>query len=808
VLPAADDPGKPGPYRTRKGEYRLDDLHLDGWAGPIEMQAQVVAPVGAPGRRPVALFMHGRHATCYNRDVDPDSDDYYEPAVSWPCTTGWKPVPSYRGFSASQELLASQGWITVSIGANGITAQDAGLDDNGTQGRSQLIRAHLTRWAGWARSDAAWAAAPPGLRSGPRPDLKKLLLVGHSRAGAGVNQAALDTGSAQPWQVRGLMLIAPINGGDPAPGVPTEVLMGACDGDVGDLSGQSYVDESRDLTTDPALRSAVYVKGANHNYFNAEWAPATAEAPAKDDWQDPTSDADGESAGLAKPDPDCSAQSPARLTSSEQQAVGATYTAAAADALVLQRDPAATLLDGSGVRAASAGRAQIRSHALGGHRTSVLRPDAGSRVTVTGPVRAALCETQDSGEPGGCLTEDAYPDAQTINYSPHFRELIMGARPRKALTMDWNAPGGKVHASTDSDARGATVRVDPAATAVSLRILVPAQARGTSFDVGVVDRAGHRATLGTVTLDGLTEDPTSEASHAWAQEVRVPVDRGALVRAGVDSTAVAGLEIAPRSTSGRLWLLDAWSYRPGLDRDAPVTLPRFDLPSEVTVAEGDHDHVLEVPISITGKVRQSARISFMAISAGDRADIPDVTVAPGDRQVVMRMPITGNTIVNLEKRIRIQALAMTGIVGGQTVLQLKIRDDEPPPVVTVTPTATAVEGSALTWTVTLSEPVAERLAAEVTFVSPASGTELTTGDMPADWLADMYSGTGDLPLSKAHVNMFAFIPAGDTTATIELPTAVDDSAEGPESVRLALHSEPYMVTMPADILFDGTVTDT
>jgi hypothetical protein len=799
VLQKVEDPGTPGPYRTQAGEYRLDDLHLSGWDGPVEMQALVVSPIGATGRRPVALFLHGRHATCYNRDADQNAEDSYDKVLAWPCAEGWNPVPSFRGFRQSQELLASQGWITVSIGANGISVQDAERFDNGAEGRSQLVRAHLSHWADWARGDAAWASAPPAVRSGPRPNLGKVLLVGHSRGGSGVNQAALDTvtGPAQPWQVRGLLLIAPASGGDPAPGVPTEVLMGACDGDISDLEGQSYIDESRDLTVDPALRAAVYVKGANHRYFNSEWSPGLAEAPAEDDW--PLVPPGDEGGGTVTPDPDCSAQAPARLSAAEQLAVGATYTAAAAQALVLHRNGPALLMDGSGVRAATAGRAQVLSHALGGNRTSLLRPDAGTALTAGASVRAKLCETMDneSDDPDKCQ------DRAGNGYSPHFRDRVFGARPRKALAVAWDAPGGTVRAST------AAVPLDPAATAVSLRILVPARARGTSFDVGLTDAAGHRLLLGPVTMDGLTGDVTSRRRFAWAQEVRLPINQKAVARAGLELSAVTGLEIAPRSSTGHLILLDAWSYRPGLDNAPPVTLPRFDLPANFTVDEGDQDHTLDVPIALTGRVVKPARITFSVFATSGRVKVPDLVVAPGATQPVLHVPVTGNTVANLLLGLRIQAQGMNEIVGGQSVLSVDIRDDDPPPAVTVTPSTTAIEGSSLTWTVSLSTPVAEELVAEITFVPPVDGTvELQAGDLPAFWLSDHdYHGPSDAPLSKADVNMFVTIPAGATTATIELPIAADDRADGPESVRLALHDEPYMTAMPADVVFEGTVTD-
>jgi hypothetical protein len=58
--------------------------------------------------------------------------------------------------------------------------------------------------------------------------------------------------------------------------------LGYCDGDVSDLEGQVFTDYSRDLGQhDTALHSSVMMMGADHNFFNTEWTPGQAQAPAK-----------------------------------------------------------------------------------------------------------------------------------------------------------------------------------------------------------------------------------------------------------------------------------------------------------------------------------------------------------------------------------------------------------------------------------------------------------------------------------------------------------------------------------------------
>ncbi len=71
--------------------------------------------------------------------------------LEWPCSAGTQPIPSHRGYLKDQKLLASQGYVTVSISANGINGQDGDVEDGGAQARSSLVRQHLAQWAGWGR---------------------------------------------------------------------------------------------------------------------------------------------------------------------------------------------------------------------------------------------------------------------------------------------------------------------------------------------------------------------------------------------------------------------------------------------------------------------------------------------------------------------------------------------------------------------------------------------------------------------------------------------------------------------------------
>ncbi|MFE2757759.1 hypothetical protein ACFXGA_37725, partial [Actinosynnema sp. NPDC059335] len=475
ALPAGDtDPGTPGPFATRTGEYELDPITVPGYPVPLEMRGVVVAPTDAPGRRPLALFLHGRHITCYNGP---------QALLEWPCPANTEPVPSHRGYLQAQRLLASQGYVTVSVSANAVNAHDTLDLESGAGARSALVRAHLAKWADWA--GAGRRSAPDVVRAAPVADLDKVLLVGHSRGGDGVNRAAIDSLSPPPpgsghdgpvrWTIRGDVLIgSTIFGHNPAPDVPSVAILPGCDGDVSDLQGQLTVDATRGVSRGAALHSALYFVGANHNFFNTEWTPGQAEAPANDDFRDTWVDAV------------CSPGTATRLTAEQQQTAGATYIAAAARLFVAGDRRVLPLLDGSGVRAPSADPARVLAHAVGGARSPFVVPDGATSAGGSAQVCAQV-----SADPAAACVEPA-----ATRPSPHFARLsrIVPEPGRFAVALRWTAEG---QAATVRP--GAPVSLT-GARHLALRLIVPPNTAGNRFAVAVTDAAGRRARLGTVAL--------------------------------------------------------------------------------------------------------------------------------------------------------------------------------------------------------------------------------------------------------------------------------------------------------------------
>ncbi|MFI5617913.1 hypothetical protein [Streptomyces sp. NPDC051567] len=774
------DPGVPGKYRTTSGEYTLESLRLPGYAEPVEMRATVVGPTDAPGKRPLALFLHGRNITCYEPGTN-------RVDLRWPCKPGYKEMPSHRGHLHDQKHLASQGYVTVSLSANGVNSQDNYAADFGAQARSSLVRQHLARWAEWGANPAE---APEAVRATDPADLSKVLLVGHSRGGEGVNRAALDSVSPPPpaedgyrgpvnWQIRGTVMIgSTLFGQNPAPDVPSMTILPGCDGDVSDHQGQLYVDGTRGTGQGTALHSSVYMVGANHNFFNREWTPGQAEGPAADDFRDDANN----------PDPLCSVRSTTRLSAEQQQRAGSTYIAAAARLFLGGDDRVRPLLDGSGRRAPSADPARVLTHAVGGNRTAAILPDAPLSVT-----NARICRQVTTDDAQSCIPGSGYSPS-----SPHFAPWEVADEPgRNAVTAHWTQPGtpvrltpGRAFSLAGSDA-------------LALRVIVPPNSRGTRLDVALTDTSGKRVGLGQVTVDGVPGSGSTVAH--WAREVRVPLK--AAVVAGVDLRRTQSLELTPRSDSGTLWLMDAWGWRPGTPAVRPVPLPRVDI-GRLTVKEGDSGvRTYRAPVQVTGKGTGVIKLAVLDPKT-HTSTVRTVTVKAGD-SLETSFTVEGNPRYDADAHHQVAAKAVRGVAVGSASGGLLVENDDPMPTVTVTPVADAVtEGHKLTWKVELSQPADTFIDTRFALVPVSGGTELSTKDVDAEWLSGI-GGSADpeLPLSSGEPSLWAQVPEGRTSVEVSVPTVTDALTEPEESLRMQASTYQEDGTWLEGPLLTGKVTD-
>jgi hypothetical protein len=756
IAQAAADPAMRGPYETRRLRYELAGISLPDYPAPIEVLAEVTTPVGHAGPMPLVLVLHGRHSTCYRGGPDG------EVSGDWPCAAGWRPVPSHTGYRYIADVLASQGYLIVSISANGINGQDGMFEDGGSSARSELVRHHLAQWAGWSTQ----GGDPWGDRFKGRVSLDEVVLVGHSRGGEGVERATIDSVPDDPWQVQGLLLIGPTAfGRQVAPGVHTTVILPFCDGDVSDLQGQQYVDGGRDLARDPALRSSVMAMGTNHNYYNTEWTPGLSKSPAWDDW-------------FSARDPQCGENWSRRLSPAEQQAVGLAYTAALVDLAVADDTRSLPLLDGTRVKPHSIGRASAFVHAIGGNKRLLYAAGRGTRVRTTA-LDAGECRGYYVAGPfdirTGC-TPELY-----FELIPHWSPMAFAetAPAPRALQVEWTRAGGSVR-----------IPVQPASghgDALDFRIAGEPGAAPVDIDVRVRDAAGRWTALGSNPMTLRSYHGLSPLGKVVARQLRAPLR-------GLDARGITGIELIPRTRRGRFWLLDVSTKENTLAPDAPVQLPKISV-GRLVVPEGrGGETTIDLPLTIDGEVTKRARV-WVQLTNFSALDDPTsgfpLVLEPGVTRATIPFTYRADDVYDpFAQTTQVTLLAQRNAVTGSFAGTVRVEEDDPAPSLAVdTAHVTVAEGAALSWTFRLSEPMASWAFWSVQIL-PAGGRfpELDTDDVEPAFLEQygIAPPVPAVPLSDLGLWLGIEFEPGDIAKTVTIPIRSDGIAEPVEGVALLL----------------------
>lgn len=779
TIMGAGDPGVPGPYTTRVVSYQQDDLSVAGFDVPVEVLAEVTLPEGATGPRPLVLILHGRHASCYGTEPEPST------TLDWPCPEGMLPIPSYQGYRYMANLLGTQGYVVVSISANGINGQDGWAADAGASARSALIRHHLHLWTQWAaRQRYPWQAV-----SSLRVDLQKVVLVGHSRGGEGVERAAVDSTSADGYRIVGLADIAPTAfGRQVAAGITRAVILPYCDGDVIDLQGQAYVDDGRDLTADDSLRSAVMVLGANHNFFNTEWTPGLAVAPADDDW----------SWAPAGDDPACSPDEPARLTPAEQQAVGATYVAALVKAAVSRDARAVTLLDGTRVRAASTGTARVLTHALGARRTLVYKP-ALRDLFITSGFSVRVCRGYAAVADPNQHSDCAPASAERL---PHWLPMMgAGSAPSPlAVDLQWWRAGGtaRLVLPHSRDLTGAN--------SLDLRVAVEPGSAAADLRLRLIDSAGAVALLPAAARLAPLPGNQVPLGKIWAQTLRFDLAGAA---DDVDLTAIKAIELMPHSPRGRAWLLDIYARSPGLPPFSPITLPQAEVDDVEILEGGPGTHTVRVPVTIRGPVSRTAALWVTVTDPDGKSGGFQLTLAPGATAASIPITVEGNDVFDLGMRqYYITLKALTQVTTGRYTAAVTVVDDDPAPTLVIGPSVDrVVEGDSLVFTATLSDPIGVDLWYSATLGEVPGRPTLFTDDVTEAFILEYAGWVPDPPQALWQTVYLSFhIPAGETVGRLEIPTVVDRVREERELISITVEAweDPLL---PTPVVLRGIVSD-
>ena len=752
----ADDPAQPGAYDVVSSDYELDPVKLPRMQQPIEMVGHVVepAPTADTGPRPLVVFLHGRHSYCY------DPTDSRADGWEWPCQPPLAEIPSHLGYDYIQQVLASQGFATVSVRVNGINAQDFRLADGGADARAEIVQRHLDHWTTLAQDHQV--------------DLSRVVLVGHSRGGEGVNRASIQIPLDAPYRVVGQVLLAPTDfGTQTAPYVPTVTVLPYCDGDVFDLQGQRFTDSSRDLADDDtSLKSSVMVLGANHNFFNTEWTPGIAQAPANDDWFG--------RGGI------CGRTSPTRLSAADQRDVGVAYVAGAARLFAQDAQEYLPLFDGSVVHPPSIGASDVRSHAIGGGR-ELRRPAVDTGLSLASGAETSFCQGVISdGSISACGR-----DGNLFGQVPHWYDSGEFAPSRRELEMTWTQPGQSGGLVFDQP-------LDLSADRLELRTIVDPDLGDVRIRLRLTDAAGDSAVI-TPEGDGIVRalPVDRRVGKRWAQAV--VADPGAA--AGIDLAQVVRLDVIGDSSDGRVWILDVAAAPDTLAALPERRLPLVSLGS-VAVVEGDSPgtSVARLPFTVTGGSTRPAQLTVGILdqSARRSRDRLRLDLAPGQTEGSIRYEFTGNTVDDAaRRRVSYAAFAVRGAMTDTYDGQITLRDDDPSPRIRVRTPRRVEEGGSIRVRATLSEATGYDSFVGVEVIrGSGNGPRLTVGDVPERWLQAHHVEESDpgRPLHRAGLFLFDRMRAGGRTATLQVPVRADRTREGTERVTFRIRVNRKQVT--------------
>lgn len=249
--PASANPNDP--LRTDVSAYfNTPDGSVTETMNNVPLRAVGYYPSGA-GPFPLVLIAHGNHTPLH---------------------------ASHTGYDYLCRLLASHGIIAMSIDENFLNGGVFGEMD----ARAIIMLRHLQRWRTWNGT--------MGNTFFNKVDLTKIGLAGHSRGGEAIAVANLfnttlhnagDPNHNFNFSIKALYAIAPVDGqigtgvyaGTPVVINTADyfIMHGSHDGDVFNFGGLKMYDRAFPVAAMAGgFKGLLFVYGANHNYWNTEWA--------------------------------------------------------------------------------------------------------------------------------------------------------------------------------------------------------------------------------------------------------------------------------------------------------------------------------------------------------------------------------------------------------------------------------------------------------------------------------------------------------------------------------------------------------
>src|SRR6185295_5061963 len=424
------DPGTPGPLPVTREEYNFGDTAFQptDFPGPVELRASIHYPTNLPGGPyPVIVFLHGRHATCFKGNTQ---------LLQWPCTdNGSAPIPSFQGYDYISQVLASNGYVVVSVSANGVNAVDNAVFDLGALARAELMQKHLDI----LKTFNTTGGAPFGTKFVGKLDLTHVGTMGHSRGGEGVvRHYVLNNELGAPYGIKAVFPLAPVDFNRfVVNSAALNVLLPYCDGHVSDLQDVHFYDDARyNVPGDQSPKHYELVMGANHNFYNTIWSPSSSIPGAANDWLAFVPGGHSES--------QCgSGKDSKRLTEAQQRGTGLAYMSAFFRAYVGGETQFIPILTGDAPPPPSAQTNDlfVSYHAPANRRldinrllndTNLTTNTQGAAVTQTALTPYELCGG-DAPQPQRCLPDNL--NAQQPHTTPSARSP---ARGLSQLKTGWN----------------------------------------------------------------------------------------------------------------------------------------------------------------------------------------------------------------------------------------------------------------------------------------------------------------------------------------------------------------------------------
>ena len=206
------------------------------------------------GPFPLVLVVHGNHSM----------EEYSDPGYAW-----------------LGELMASRGFILVSVDENFFNGSWRGSLNIENDGRGWMLLRHLSAWRGWNEgSDNPFAG---------KVDMDRIALIGHSRGGEAAAIAASfnrlerypEDGKVElggGFSIRAVIAIAPSDGQYTPAGqrVPLQdlsylVIQGGHDADVSTFAGSRQWRRLRLSAGNDHFKASVWSYRSNHGQFNTVW---------------------------------------------------------------------------------------------------------------------------------------------------------------------------------------------------------------------------------------------------------------------------------------------------------------------------------------------------------------------------------------------------------------------------------------------------------------------------------------------------------------------------------------------------------